>query len=399
MVRDGFVEPDCLSFNFALIACANSNSLIFGRQIHNWVLKNGVFLSDSYVQTAVIRLYVGCKNFGDARKVFDEIPLVDVVKWNVLMNGYVRSGLGSQALRAFREMLMRGIEPDAFCLPTVLTACAQSGALLQGKWIHEYVKKRKNLECDVFIGTALVDMYAKCGCIDMAVEVFEEMPKRNAFSWAAIIGGLAVHGSARKAIHCLERMQQDDRIRPDGVVILGVLTACTHAGLVEEGRSLLFNMEAQYGIVPKHEHYSCVVDLFCRAGRFEEALQLIRRMPMKPLASVWGAMLNSCRTHNNIEVAEVAVNKLLALEDVDKTEEEAALVQLSNMYLIAGKSEAARKVRRMIGVRGLKKTPGCSMIEVNGKVNEFVSGDVSHPHCSQIHAILELLSQNLDHVE
>ncbi|GKV08649.1 hypothetical protein SLEP1_g20253 [Rubroshorea leprosula] len=402
MVTNGSVKPDCLSFNFVLIACANSCSLRSGRQIHNWVLKNGVAWSDTYVQTAIIRLYVECRIFGDARKVFDEIPCVDVVKWNVLMNGYIRSGLGFQALSAFREMLMLGFEPDAFCLPTVLTACAQSGALWQGKWIHEYVKKRKILEFDVFIGTALVDMYAKCGCIDMAVEVFEEMPKRNVFSWAAMIGGLAVHGSARKAIHCLERMQQVDRIRPDGVVLLGVLTACTHAGLVEKGQSLLDNMEARYGIMPKHEHYSCVVDLLCRAGRFEEALQLIRRMPMKPLASVWGALLNSCRTHNNIELAEVAVRELLQLEDVDAAEEEAALVQLSNMYLISGKSDAARRIRRMIGERGLKKTPGCSMIEVDRRVNEFVSGDVSHPSCAQIHAMLELLSLDLlwrlDHV-
>jgi len=291
-------------------------------------------------------------------------------------------------------MLVFGVEPDEFCVTTVLTACAQMGALWQGKWIHEYVKKRKRMELDVFVMTALVDMYAKCGCIDMAEEVFVRMPKRNVFSWAAMIGGLAVHGYARKAIHCLERMQVDDRLKPDGVVLLGVLMACTHAGLQEEAQLLLDNMEARYGIRPKHEHYSCMVDLLCRAGRLDEALQFTRRMPMKPLASVWGALLSGCRIHNNVHLAELAVEELLVLEN-DGAEEDGAYVQLSNIYLGVRRSEDARRLRRMIGDRGLKKTPGCSMIEVDGRVNEFVSGDVSHLHGAQIRAMLELLPLEL----
>ncbi|XVF60485.1 hypothetical protein PTKIN_Ptkin08bG0050900 [Pterospermum kingtungense] len=351
-----------------------------------------MFLSDSYVQTGVIRLYVESRLWDDARKVFDEISYVDVVKWNVLMSGLIRCRLGTQALSVFKEMLGFGVEPDEFCLTTALTACAQSGSLWEGKWIHEYVKKRENrLELDVFIGTALVDMYAKCGCLDLAAEVFEGMSKRNVFSWAAMIGSFAVHGRAREAIHCLERMQTDG-IRPDGVVLLGVLTACTHAGLVEEGLLLFNNMEGQtYRIVPKHEHYSCVVDLLSRAGRFDEALKLIKRMPMKPLASVWGALLNSCRIHNNVELAELAVKRLLVLEDCDGDEEDAALLQLSNIYFGAQKSEDGHRIRRMIGDRGLKKAPGYSMVEVDGRTTEFVSGDVSHPLHSQIHAILRLL--------
>ncbi|WRX20613.1 Pentatricopeptide repeat - like 10 [Theobroma cacao] len=350
-----------------------------------------MFSSDSYVQTGVIRLYVEARLWVDARKVFDEIAYVDVVKWNVLMSGLARCRLGTQALSVFKEMLVFGIQPDEFCLTTALTACAQNGSLREGKWIHEYLRKReKCLELDVFIGTALVDMYAKCGCLDLAVEVFEGMSKRNVYSWAAMIGGFAVHGHARKAIHCFERMQNDG-IRPDGVVLLGVLTACTHAGLVEEGLFLLNNMEGQYRIVPKHEHYSCVVDLLCRTGKFDEALKLIRRMPMRPLASVWGALLNSCRIYNNVQLAELAVKELLELEDCDGDEEDAALVQLSNIYFSAQKSEDGHRIRRMIGDRGLKKAPGCSMIEVDGRMTEFVSGDISHPLHSQIHTILRLL--------
>ncbi|KAH1092096.1 hypothetical protein J1N35_019353 [Gossypium stocksii] len=362
-----------------------------GKQIQNWVSKNGVFSSDSYVQTGVIRLYVETKLWGDARKVFDEITFVDVVKWNVVMSGLIRCGLGTQALGLFKEMLVYGLEPDEFCLTTALTACAQSGNLWEGRWIHEYVKKRKNhLGLDVFTGTALVDMYAKCGCLDLAMEVFQGMTKRNVFSWAAMIGGFAVHGHAKEAIHYFEKMQTYG-VRPDGVVLLSFLTACRHAGLAEEGLFLLNNMEHQYKIMPKHEHYSCVVDLLCRVGRFDEALKLIKRMPMKPLASVWGALLNGCRIHNNVELAELAVKELLEVEDWDKDEEDAALVQLSNIYFSSQKSEDGYRIRRMIGDRGLKKAPGCSMIEVDGRTTEFVSGDVSHPLHSQIHAILRLL--------
>lgn len=385
------MRPDCKTFSLILVSCAKTCSLLSGKQIQNWVFKNGVFSSDSYVQTGVIRLYVESRLWDDARKVFDEIAYVDVVKWNVLMSGLIRCRLGAQALIVFKEMLGFGVEPDEFCLTTALTACAQSGSLWEGKWIHEYVKKRENhLEFDVFIGTALVDMYAKCGCLDLAVEIFDGMSKRNVFSWAAMIGGFAVHGHAKEAIHCLKRMQTDG-IRPDGVVLLGVLTACVHAGLVDEGLLLLNKMEGKYRIVPKHEHYSCVVDLLCRAGKFDEALKLIRRMPMKPLASVWGALLNSCRIHNNVEFAELAVKMLLELEDCDGDEEDAALLQLSNIYFGAQKSEDGHRIRRMIGDRGLKKAPGYSMIEVDGRTTEFVSGDVSYPFHSQIHAILRLL--------
>lgn len=388
----GEVVPDNHTFHFVLLACVNGDWLLEGKKIHNWVVKNGMVLLDGHIQTALTRLYFGCKVIDDARKVFDEIPVRDLIQYNATMNGYIRCGLAGDALRVFRHMLAFGIEPDEYCMATGLSACTHLGALWQGKWIHGYIKKRKVFESDVFIGTALVDMYAKCGCLDMAVEVFEGMPKRNVFSWAAMIGGFAVHGHAMKAIRCLERMRVDDKLRPDEIVLLGVLMACTHAGLLKEGQSLLDIMETQFGISPKHEHYSCVVDLLCRAGQLREALVLIRRMPMKPQASVWGALLNGCRICNNVELAELAVKELLLLEDADKMEEDGAYVQLSNIYLAVRRSEDALRIRKMIGGRGLKKTPGCSMIEVDGKVNEFVSGDVVHSDHVKICTMLDLLS-------
>ncbi|XP_043723416.1 pentatricopeptide repeat-containing protein At3g28660-like [Telopea speciosissima] len=397
MLLDGSVTPGQHTFPFVLAACANISCVPAGKQLHCWVFKDGLASFDSHIQTALVRFYVDSGFLNDARKVFDEIPNRDVIQWNVLMNGYLRLGFASEALEVFRSMLLSGIVPDEFCMATALTACAQSGALQQGMWIHEYIKKRKGFTVDVFVGTALVDMYAKCGFIDKAVEAFEEMPRRNVFSWAAMIGGFAVHGFAREALHCLQRMQEEDGLRPDGIVLLGVLTACTHAGLQEEGRLLLDSMDAVYGVAPKHEHYSCTVDLLCRAGRLDEALELIKRMPMKPVASVWGSLLSGCRSHGNVELAELAVEELLRLNHVDAAKEDGAYVQLSNVYLGARRSDDARRIRMMIGDKGIKKTPGCTVIEVNGVVNEFVAGDVAHCLRHEIHEMLNLLSFHIIH--
>ncbi|XP_010514567.1 PREDICTED: putative pentatricopeptide repeat-containing protein At3g28640 [Camelina sativa] len=385
------IAPSYLTFHFLIVACLKACLFSVGKQIHCWVIKNGVFLSDGHVQTGVLRIYVEDKVLVDARKVFDEIPEPDVVKWDVLMNGYVRCGLGSEGLELFKEMLVRGIEPDEFSVTTGLTACAQVGALSQGKWIHEFVKKKKKIwiKSDVFVGTALVDMYAKCGCIETAVEVFEKLSKRNVFSWAALIGGYAAYGYAKKAIMCLSRIEDEDAIKPDSVVLLGVLAACAHGGFLQEGRTMLENMEARYGITPKHEHYSCIVDLMCRAGRLNDAVGLIEKMPMKPLASVWGALLNGCRTHKNVELGELAVRNLLELEKGNADEEEAALVQLSNIYFSAQRNLEASKIRGMIDQKGIRKALGCSVLEVDGNVSTFVSGDVSHP---EIHTVIHLLS-------
>ncbi|GAA0148701.1 hypothetical protein LIER_08073 [Lithospermum erythrorhizon] len=240
------------TFPYVIIACANLGLVVEGGKIHCWVLKNGLGSFDCHVQTALLRLYVSCKALGDARKVFDEIAEKDTVHCNVLISGYLKCDMGLDGLEVFRNMLVMGIEPDEFCVTTGLAACSKLGALEQGKWIHEYIRKRNMLLKDVFVGTALVDMYAKCGCIDMALEVFESKPRSNAVSWAAIIGGLGTHGDAKRAIGCLRRMYVEDNIRPDGIVLLGVLTACAHAGLHKEGQFLLDKMVELYGVRPEH---------------------------------------------------------------------------------------------------------------------------------------------------
>ncbi|XP_068648578.1 putative pentatricopeptide repeat-containing protein At3g28640 [Aristolochia californica] len=395
MLAEPNITADHHTFAFALAACANIPSLIFGRQLHSLVSKNGLDTCDNFVQTGLVRVYAGCHLLEEAHQMFDEIDKRDAVMWNVLMNGYLRSGFASKALTLFRNMLLSEVGPDKFCVATGITVCAHLGALRQGQWIHDYIREN-GLVTDVFIGTSLVDMYAKCGYIDKAIESFEEMAERNVFSWAAIIGAFAMHGFAKEALHCLGRMQEEDVLQPDGVVLLAVLTACSHAGLRKEGYHLLHSMEKQYGIRPKHEHYSCMIDLLCRAGHLEEAFMLIQEMPMKPLASVWGTLLSGARICGNIELAEIAAEELVHLEEAGEAEEEDGIyVQLSNVYLGASRREEARRARMMMGSRGVKKAPGCSAIEVDEKVNEFVAGDEAHPRRAQILAMLTLLHYHI----
>ncbi|KAK4346569.1 hypothetical protein RND71_032908 [Anisodus tanguticus] len=317
------VAPDSFTFPFLLIACANGPLEVEGKQIHSWVIKNAFSLSNAHVQTALIRFYTNCKALDDARKVFDEITDIDVIQCNVLMSGHLQCGLPKDALSIFQDMTGRGVSTDEYCVITALAACANLGAFEQGKWIHEHVTKTEWVESDVFIGSAFVDMYSKCGCIQMASEVFESMPMRNKHLWATMIRGFAVHG------------------RPE--LAISFLTACAHAGLQKEGQVLLDKMESLHGVAPEHEHFSCVVDFVCRAGQLDDALKLIRSMPMNPRASVLGRIVEW----------------------------------------------------RMIGDRGLRKTPGYSAIEIDGMVNEFVSGDVSHPCLADIHEHHEILVQPL----
>lgn len=314
------------------------------------------------------------------------------------MNGYLRRDIPSQALHLFDQLIVSGVELDEFVLTTALTACAHAGALDQGIWIHEYIRKKGGVALlnDPHICTTLVSMYAKCGCIDKAVEVFDGVPQRSSFLWAAMIGGFAMHGFAREAVVCLQRMQVEDGLQPDGIALLGVLSACCHAGLVEEGRLLLDQMQSQYGIPPKHEHYSCTVDLLCRVGRLEEAMELIKSMPMRPLASVWGSLLAGCRTYNNVELAELAVEELLRMEaELGSGVADGVHVQLWSLYMKANRQEDASRIRKLMSGGETKKAPGCSVIEVDGLANSFVSADQGHPLRIRIYEILDVFS---DHV-
>ncbi|KAK8444219.1 hypothetical protein SEVIR_9G100800v4 [Setaria viridis] len=385
--------PDHLSFPFALSAAAavdapdSSSDAGAGAQLHALLVRNALFPVDHYVTTALLQLYAPRPEL--ARRVFDELPRREAIHYDLVIGAYARAGMPAEGLAVFRAMFEDGVAPDAVVLTTAVAACAQAGALDCGAWVHRYVERAApGLLGDAFVGSALVSMYAKCGCLDEAVRVFDGMPERNEYVWGTMVGAFAVHGMAAEAVACLERMAREDGVRPDGVAVLGALSACAHAGKVDDGLRLLREMRGRYGVAPGHEHYSCTVDMLCRVGRLEDAVGLIGTMPMAPLESVWGSVLAGCRSYGNVELAEVAAREL---EKLGGTADEGVYVQLSNIYLDANRKDDARRVRKLIGSRGIKKAPAYSAVEVDGEVSSFVADDQAHPRCFEIWEVLRLL--------
>ncbi|XP_062195839.1 pentatricopeptide repeat-containing protein At5g66520-like isoform X1 [Phragmites australis] len=333
---------------------------------------------DASTFNTMITAYARAGRVADARDLFDEMPTRNAVSWSAMVNGYVQAGDGREALGMFARMQALGVCPDDTVLVGVLAACAQLGALEQGKWVHGYLKAN-GIRITVFLGTSLVDMYAKCGEVQLAMEVFEGMKDKNVLAWTTMIKGLAIHGRGSEALMLFSQMECLG-VKPDDIAFIGALCACTHAGLVDKGRELFDSMVRKYGIKPKIEHYGCMVDLLARNGLLNEAREMIEKMPMKPDALIWGALMAGCRFHKNVELAEYVVKHWIVLEP-DKS---GAYVLLANIYAASGRHASAREIRHLMHEKGVDKTPGCSTVEIKGFIHQFIVGDLSHPHIKDI---------------
>ncbi|KAK9083451.1 hypothetical protein Scep_029922 [Stephania cephalantha] len=339
---------------------------------------------------AMISGYARCGKIELAEKLFREMPQRDEISWSAIIDGYIKQGCFKEALIVFHEMQNSGARLRKSVLSSVLAACANVGALDEGKWIHAYIS-RNSIQLDAILGTSLLDMYAKCGRLDMAWEVFENMKQKRVFSWNAMIGGLAMHGRAKDAIELFLKMQRDENLKPDGITFVGVLSACAHAGLVEQGLQYFNSMKQKYGVEPAVEHYGCIVNLLGRAGLFAEAQELIKSMPMTPNAAVWGALLGACRTHGNVELGGKLGKLLLELEPQNS----GRYALLSHIYANAGRWDDVANVRTLMKDRNIKTASGRSVINLNGVTHEFVMGDGSHPHMKQINVMLEEVIEKL----
>ncbi|CAL5019771.1 unnamed protein product [Urochloa decumbens] len=324
-----------------------------------------------------------------AFEVFDGLPEPDKVSWTALIDGCVKNGRHDEAIDCFRAMLLDGVDPDYVTLIAVISACAEVGALGLGMWVHRLVV-RQALERNVRVTNSLIDMYARCGQAELAAQVFGSMRKRTVVSWNSMIVGLAANGRCTDAIELFEEMRRQG-FKPDVVTLTGVLTACSHAGLTDQGLRYYDLMTTEHGVASRMEHYGCVVDLLGRAGRLDEAMRVVETMPMQPNEVVLGALLAGCRMHGDLGMAEQLMQHLLELDPGG----DANYVLLSNIYAAVGKWDGAGKVRSLMKARGLKKRPGYSALEVDGDVHEFVSGDRSHPQAEEIGQMLGLLRHEM----
>eukprot|EP01018_Ginkgo_biloba_P024636 Gb_26501 [translate_table: standard] len=321
-----------------------------------------------------------------ALHLFEKMPRRDVVSWNTMIAAYAQNGYFDETLELFGQMQLTGMKPNSFTYASVLPAYANLAALQQGKEVHEEII-RTGFESNVFVGSALVDMYAKCGSIENARNVFDKMPERSVVSWNVMIVGYAMHGCGKEALQLFDEMEHCS-MKPDSVTFVGVLSACCHAGLVDDGWHYFGRMSQDYQITPVVEHYCCMVDLLGRAGRLDEALDFINKMPIKPDAAVWGSLLGACRVHKNMELGERVAEHLINMD----TKNSAHYVLLANIYATVGRWDDTEMVRKVMKDRRVEKTPGRSWIEVNNKVYTFLVGDRSHPQTQEIYAMLERLS-------
>ena len=387
MKREGF-KPNAFTYASILNACASAGALEWVKEVHTHARAAG-FESDVRVGSALVHMYAKCGSIDDARLAFDKMEERNVVTWNVMIGGLAQHGCGHEAYELFLQMKREGLKPDAFTYASILNACASAGALEWVKEVHRHARAA-GFESDVRVGSALVHMYAKCGSIDDARLAFDKMEERDVVTWNVMIGGLAEHGCGLEALEVFRSMIADG-VKPDEISFVAVLSACSHSGLVDEGRRLFLAMTQDYGIERTVELCTCMVDVLGRAGHLEEAKLLIGNMPVEADGATWGALLGACRTYGNVDLGKLAANELLKLEPKDAS----AYVLLSNIYAAAGKWEEVLWVRTMMQERGIRKEPGRSWIEVDNKVHDFVVGDTSHSEAKEIYAELRRLSETI----
>ena len=387
MLDEG-VEPTNVTVMEALHACADLGDLEQGKFVHKLVdeLKLGYDVS---VKNSLISMYSKCKRVDLAAKVFEGLQGKTIVSWNAMILGYAQNGRVNEALNHFCEMQSQNIKPDSFTLVSVIPALAELSVTRQAKWMHGLVI-RNCLDKNVFVMTALVDMYAKCGAIRTARKIFDTMEERHVTTWNAMIDGYGTHGLGKDAVELFNDMQKGT-IKPNDITFLCIISACSHSGLVQEGLRFFSSMKEDYGLEPAMDHYGAMVDLLGRAGQLNKAWDFIQDMPVEPGITVFGAMLGACKIHKNVELGEKAAKKLFELNP----DEGGYHVLLSNIYATASMWDKMAKVRTMMEKTGLQKTPGCSLVELKNEVHSFYSGSTIHPQSKRIYAFLETLGEDI----
>ncbi|GJM84875.1 hypothetical protein PR202_ga00587 [Eleusine coracana subsp. coracana] len=387
-MRRAGVAPTEFALSSALGAVAALSDPRAGAQLHRVAVGLGLD-AELFVASNLADMYSKCGLLAEACRVFDKMPHKDAVAWTAMIDGYAKNGYLESAILAFRDMRRQGVEPNEFTFSSMIKGCAMQALLEQGVQLHAQVIKT-NLIGDSFVGSTLVDMYGKCGLISLSLQLFHEIEYHTEIAWNAIINVYAQHGHGREAIKAFDRMTSRG-IRPNNITFVSLLTACSHAGLVDEGLKCFYSMKDAHGIEPKEEHYSCIIDMYGRAGRLDEAEKFIGEMPIRPNAYGWCSLLGACRMRGNKKLGEIAAQNLLKLEPGNT----GIHVSLSGVYASLGQWDDVKAVRKLMRNSRIKKLPGFSWVDANKKTHVFGSEDWSHPQQEQIYEKLEKLSERI----
>jgi pentatricopeptide repeat protein len=358
--------PNNVTFTNVLPACARLGFLNVGKEIHARIIRVG-YAFDLFVSNALSDMYSKCGHLSLARNVFN-ISVKDKVSYNILITGYSQTTNSSESLNLFSEMRLSGMMPDIVSFIGIISACANLASIKQGKEIHGHLI-RKLFHTHLFVANSLLDLYTKCGRIDLATKIFDRIQHKDVASWNTMILGYGMLGELETAMNLFEAMKEDG-VEYDSVSFIAVLSACSHGGLIEKGNKYFKKMK-DHNIEPTHMHYACMVDLLGRAGQIEEAADLIRGLSIKPDANIWGALLGACRIYGNVELGHWAAEHLFEL----KPDHCGYYILLSNMYAEAGRWDEAKRVRELMKSRGAKKNPGCSWVQIGDQVHAFLVGE------------------------
>ncbi|KAI4342803.1 hypothetical protein MLD38_027382 [Melastoma candidum] len=357
MSHDG-VLPDCYTIPVLLKAVCLCSEFEFGRQVHCVGIRTGLDCNE-YCESGFISLYSKFGDLGSARKVFHGNGRRILGSWNALLAGLSQRGRAEEVIEVFLEMRRNGFFPDGVTMVSMMSACGSIGDFDLAVQLHKYVlcaRGRKN--CDILMENSVIDMYGKCGRMDLAYRIFSRMEERNVSSWTSMIVGYAMHGYAAEALECFRSMRETN-VRPNYITFIGVLSACVHGGMVQEGRYYFVMMQEIYGIVPQMQHYGCMVDLLGRAGLLDDAREMVESMPMRANVVVLGCLMGACEKYRNVKTGEWVAKHLKELEPMN----DGVYVALANIYASNGMWEEVARMRSVLKEQELAKVPGFSLTD------------------------------------
>ncbi|GLT44010.1 hypothetical protein SLA2020_179290 [Shorea laevis] len=384
MLLDG-LRPDVSTTVSLLSSCVQLEALLHGRLMHSHGIQLGCDLDISVINT-LISMYSKCHDVSSARFLFDGMFSRSCVSWTAMISGYAEKGDMDEAMALFYSMERAGEKPDLVTVLSLVSGCGQTATLELGRWIDSYANS-KGFKENVMVCNAMMDMYSKCGSLHDARKLFHAMPERTVISWTTMIAGCALNGELNEALNLFYRMIELD-LKPNHITFLSVLQACTHAGFLEKGWGIFNMMTRVYNINPGLDHYSCVVDLLGRRGKLKEALEFVQNMPIQPDAGIWGALLSACKIHRNVDIGKYAAHCLFELEP----HVAAPYVEMANLYASAGRWDGVSTVRSLMKCNKVRKSPGQSLIHVNGKNHTFTVEDRCHPEGMLIYELLDDLT-------